>query len=119
MSRGRKAARMVVGSGLSTAGSGQRGCGASAPAGSTFIRSGTSTGSAREEARPRQEPDLHQCWARFSSSCKQGISQVNIKYTPSERQPSGAKACALHPWCPERSQMEPALNGKMVASSWL
>lgn len=60
------------------------------PAVSALICSGTTPGSAVKEARPRREADLRQRWARFSSSCKQGISQVNIEHTSSEGQPSGA-----------------------------
>jgi len=74
MSTGKKAAKKVV-SGLSTAGSGSRGGAGRAPlrAQPSFAL-GPPTGSARKEARPHQESDLCQCWARFSSSCKQGIS---------------------------------------------
>ena len=65
------------------------------PAVSALICSGTTPGGAVKEARPRREADLRQRWARFSSSCKQGISQVNIEHTSSEGQPSGASP--VHP----------------------
>lgn len=77
--------------------------------------------------------ELALCWARFSSSCKQGISQVNI-LTPSlgktatgwgqatshvgmGRQNSCLDAFGAESWGPEGGQTEPVWDSQLAECS--